>query len=219
MTQVCSSKHHHHRNGHHQGRLDHHYHNHHLYLKPIIGPAAKLHHASLFVEREILNVHFTRAVVYSWRLPLHGNDYKSKSNIWWYVTIKYFFKSPQQDQCGRELPWWQGKPQNCHQRWEKYLFKFHFSFVSFCPVRFVTDFFSASDFCFYDPTREKYMASRLVLTASVSAPRLKCMTSLSVFTLTPFILKRLSFHSYGVFLLTLVFFHFYHYDRRIQKTY
>ena len=59
-------------------------------------------------------------------------------------------------------------------------------------------------FRFYDPKREKYMASRLVLTASVSAPRLKCMTSLSVFTLTPFILKRFNFHS-GVFLLTLVF--------------
>ena len=55
-------------------------------------------------------------------------------------------------------------------------------------------------FRFYDPKREKYMASRLVLTASVSAPRLKCMTSLSVFTLTPFILKRFGFHSYGVFL-------------------
>ena len=63
-------------------------------------------------------------------------------------------------------------------------------------------------FVFYEPTREKYMASRLVLTASVSAPRLKCMTSLSVFTSTPFILKRFSFHSYEVFLLTLVFFHF-----------
>ena len=73
-------------------------------------------------------------------------------------------------------------------------------------------------FRFYDPKREKYMASRLVLTASVSAPRLKCMTSLSVFTLTPFILKRFNFHS-GVFLLILVFFfHFCQFCRRIQKT-
>ena len=78
---------------------------------------------------------------------------------------------------------------------EKNIFlEFHFSFVSFCSVKLITDFFSACDFCFYDPTREKYMASRLVLTASVSAPRLKCMTSLSVFTLTSFILKRFSFH-------------------------
>ena len=70
----------------------------------------------------------------------------------------------------------------------------HFALSSLLQISFLL-----VTLCFYDPTREKYMASRLVLTASVSAPRLKCMTSLSVFTLTPFILKRFSFHSYGVF--------------------
>ena len=51
--------------------LDHHYHDHYLYLKPIIGPAAKLHHASLFVEREILNVDLAGGLINGWRLPLH----------------------------------------------------------------------------------------------------------------------------------------------------
>ena len=61
----------HHRNGHHQGRVDHHYHIHHLYLKPIIGPAAKLHDTSLFIKREVLHIHLTGTMIDSWWSPLH----------------------------------------------------------------------------------------------------------------------------------------------------
>ena len=41
-----------------------------IHLKPIIGPAAKLHHAGLFVKREIFDVHLTRGMVDRRRLPL-----------------------------------------------------------------------------------------------------------------------------------------------------
>ena len=41
------------------------------YLKPVIGPAAKLHDAGLLVEGEVLDVHLARRVIDRRRLPLH----------------------------------------------------------------------------------------------------------------------------------------------------
>ena len=41
------------------------------HLKPVIGPAAKLHDASLLVEWEVLNVHLARGVVNGRGPPLH----------------------------------------------------------------------------------------------------------------------------------------------------
>ena len=42
-----------------------------IYLEAIIGPATKFHHTSLFIKREIFNIHFTGRMVNRWRLPFH----------------------------------------------------------------------------------------------------------------------------------------------------
>jgi hypothetical protein len=41
------------------------------HLKPVVGPAAKLHDAGLLVEGKVLDVHLARRVVDRGRLPLH----------------------------------------------------------------------------------------------------------------------------------------------------
>ena len=44
---------------------------HHVYLKPIIGPAAKLHNTCLLIKREVLHIHLTGGVIDGRRSPFY----------------------------------------------------------------------------------------------------------------------------------------------------
>lgn len=41
------------------------------YLKPIISPWSKFHHAGLLIKRKIFNINFARRFVNGWRFPFH----------------------------------------------------------------------------------------------------------------------------------------------------